>query len=89
MSFNLNPPQWEPKINRPQATNNNGRGAGGGGGYAGGGHRKEKVNTKKSDMDIFGEEVLPEVDDVDESLKTFFHFVCTKITSSFKQKKKN
>ena len=46
MSFNLNPPQWEPNINRPQAANNNGRGSGGGGGYAGGGHKREEEEKK-------------------------------------------
>lgn len=87
MSFNLNPPQWEPKINRPQATNNNGRGSGGGGGYAGGGYRQEEVNTKNSDMDIFEEEVLVEENDVDVNFTTFFRFIYSKIEEFFKKKK--
>ena len=87
MSFNLNPPQWEPKINRPQATNNNGRGSGGGGDYAGGGYRQEEVNTKNSDMDIFEEEVLVEEKDIDVNFTTFLRFVYSKIVEFFKKKK--
>ena len=87
MSFNLNPPQWEPNINRPQAPNNNGRGSGGGGGYAGGGHKRED-EKKVSNTDLFVGETVEEESDVDVNFTTFLRVVSGKI-AEFVKKKKN
>lgn len=89
MSFNLNPPQWEPNINRPQAANNNGRGSGGGGGYAGGGHKREEEEkkVKVANTDLFVSEVVEEERDVDVNFAAFLRVVFVKIAEFFKKKK--
>lgn len=86
MSFNMNPPQWEPKINRPQAASNNGRGSGGGGGYAGAQGGEDQQNKKVPEVDIFRDEIPEFETDADSSLINLFKLAFEKLKEFFRKK---
>jgi hypothetical protein len=82
MSFNLNAPQWQPKVNRPQAAQNDGRGSGGGGGYASanGGDDFHSEEVKNNDeTSIFSDEFLDSQSDVDSSVSNLFKLIMEKV----------